>query len=61
MVEELKRDLASVLNRHNIDNQLNTPDFILADYIVRCLESFEEANKERNRWNGEKESHVQDL
>jgi len=35
--EALKKDLSSVLNKHSIDNSLDTPDFILADYLIDTL------------------------
>jgi hypothetical protein len=40
---ELIRDLAAVLNRHSRENYSNTPDFVLAEYLVNCLRSFETA------------------
>ena len=38
---ELRRDLSFVLNKHSIDNSLNIPDFILADYLIDCVISFD--------------------
>lgn len=34
---ELRHDLAVVLNQHRIDSQMNTKDWILADYLVLSL------------------------
>ena len=48
--EELSRDLASVLNRHNAENGSNTPDYILADYLVACLEAWNLAAQARDTW-----------
>ena len=35
--EELQRDLASVINKHSLDSGCDTPDFILAEYLVDML------------------------
>jgi hypothetical protein len=40
----------SIINRHNIEDGSNTPDFILADYLRDCLRAFNAATKERSRW-----------
>ena len=40
---ELIRDFAALLNRHSRENYSNTPDFILAEFLVHCLRSFETA------------------
>jgi hypothetical protein len=37
---EFVRDLATLLNRHNIESQSNTPDYVLAEYLVGCLEAW---------------------
>ncbi len=46
----LTRDLAEVLNRHGIDNKLETPDHILADYVVAVLRAGELAVRARYAW-----------
>jgi hypothetical protein len=35
-------DLQNTLNFHGIDNECNTPDYVLAAHLVRCLEAFKE-------------------
>jgi hypothetical protein len=45
-------DLTSLLNAHSTENGANTPDFILAKYMKRCLEAFEEAVNKRDDWYG---------
>jgi hypothetical protein len=39
--EYFRRELASLLNRYNIDNNMNTPDYILAEFVIRCLYAFD--------------------
>lgn len=33
-----------LMNSESVDNDLNTPDFILGEYLVDCLETFEKAH-----------------
>lgn len=49
---EFRRDLAAVLNRHSRENGSNTPDFILADYLLGCLEGFDRCASAREKWYG---------
>lgn len=48
----LHRDLKDVLNKHSAENESNTPDYILADHLINCLEIFNEAVKDRAGWYG---------
>ena len=43
-------DLEKLINEHSIDNDLNTPDYILADYLVNCLENYRKITEERENW-----------
>ena len=47
-----RRDLSEVLNKHSIENGSNTPDFILASYLTRCLSAWDDAVYARERWYG---------
>ena len=46
-------DLARVINKHSRENRSNTPDFILAGYLVNCLEAYEAAMERRKEWRSE--------
>lgn len=48
--EELKR----LINRHCRENESDTPDYILAQFLNSCLYIFERNVKERDRWYGHK-------
>lgn len=48
--KDFRTELASLINRHSLENGSNTPDFILADYLVRCLATFDECVLWRQRW-----------
>lgn len=45
-----RKDLEAVINRHSMENGSNTPDFILATYLIRCIENFDAATKCRESW-----------
>jgi len=47
-------ELASLLNKHGLDNNANTPDYVLARYLVRQLDNFRESTDERETWFGVK-------
>ncbi len=38
---KLQRELSAILNRASREGLSNTPDFILAEYLLNCLEAFE--------------------
>lgn len=47
------RDALEVLiNRYSVENGSNTPDFILKNFLVSCLEAFDAATNNRDRWYG---------
>jgi hypothetical protein len=48
----LDEALRAVLNRYSVENGSNTPDFILATYMLASLKAFETASLERERWYG---------
>jgi len=52
MNDEFVRELASLIDRYNLENESNTPDFILASYLNHCLKVFAETTKNREHWFG---------
>lgn len=51
-MNNLENELCSLLNRYCNENQSNTPDFILANYLVNCLDAFHKAVNARSLfWN----------
>lgn len=50
--ENLQRDLAEVLNYYSAEQGSDTPDFILATFLLRCLEAFNKASRARETWFG---------
>lgn len=43
-------ELRDLINRHSLENSSDTPDYILAAYLERCLLNFNETLTERTRW-----------
>lgn len=39
----LKKEIERAINAHSRESASDTPDFILAKYLIGCLEAFEEA------------------
>lgn len=48
--EAFRKDLEALLNRHSIDTAMNTPDFLLVLYIVKCLDAYKETKDLLDEW-----------
>lgn len=48
----LKKEITAVLNRYGQEGASNTPDFILAQYLLGCLAAFNTAVQQRETWYG---------
>jgi hypothetical protein len=48
----LADDLAAVLNKHCAENAANTPDFILAEFLIGSLEAWNQGTNRREEWYG---------
>ena len=51
-MSDLENDLTNLLNRYSQEDGSNTPDFILARYLLACLASFNTAVARRDWWYG---------
>lgn len=40
---EFNRELCHLINKYSIENHSNTADFVLANYLMGCLEAFNDA------------------
>lgn len=49
-MRQIKADLSSVINKYSIDAALETPDFILAEYIVENLLSIQKLGRALWKW-----------
>ena len=43
--EDFRKELASLLNRYGIDSGMNTPDYVLAEFIIRSLYALDSTTK----------------
>ncbi len=48
--ERMVRGFASLINCNSAENQSATPDFILGEYLMGCLETYERAVNQREAW-----------
>jgi hypothetical protein len=50
--EAIAREIAAVINRNSLENGSDTPDFLLADYLIGCLETYNSTLRAREKWYG---------
>ena len=48
----LSRELTSLLNYHSQEQFSDTPDYILAEYLMDCLRAYNAALQKRENWYG---------
>lgn len=48
----LSHRLSGLLNEYSMENNSDTPDFILAEYMLNCLTAFNLATHRREQWYG---------
>jgi hypothetical protein len=48
------KELEALINKHSVENESDTPDWILAKYIAGCLNTWNETVAARDRWWGHK-------
>lgn len=49
-VSTFEKELEHLINKHSMENGSDTPDFILAEYLVNQLEVFNRTIKRRTIW-----------
>lgn len=49
-MQSFERELEALLNQHSLENESNTPDFILARYMRECYDAFVRATNRRESW-----------
>ncbi|MEK6879811.1 MAG: hypothetical protein AABY22_09405, partial [Nanoarchaeota archaeon] len=49
-MSDFKKELQILINRFSKENGSNTPDFILAEYLISCLENFNKTVMCRQKW-----------
>jgi len=49
---DLRATIEEAINLVSRENESNTPDWVLAQYLMDCLKAFEIATKARDKWYG---------
>jgi hypothetical protein len=49
---EFQKELEHLINKHSMENGSNTPDYMLSEYLLRCLDNFNQTVQDRERWYG---------
>ncbi len=51
-MKEFQSELASLINKHSIENEVDMPDFLLAELLCRVIEAIGKPVKETLHWYG---------
>lgn len=51
-MSELEEKIRSAINSVSAENESDTPDYILAQYLSACLSAFNTATQQRETWYG---------
>lgn len=49
-MKKFRKELEQLINKCSMENGSDTPDFILAEYLVDCLKTFDKAIMTREKW-----------
>lgn len=47
-----EKELENLINSYSKENDSDTPDFILAKYLIDCLDAWNNATEQREAWYG---------
>lgn len=56
-----RKDLEKLMNVYSKENVSNTPDFVLAEYVLQALDAFDLATRARDEWFGRKPRSVRKI
>jgi len=45
-------ELETLINKYSVENDSNTPDFLLAEYLIGCLAAYSVTCLKRDTWYG---------
>ena len=49
-MDRFEEELRDLINRHSVESDSNTPDFVLAQYLRASLEAYNAATRRRGKW-----------
>lgn len=47
-----EKELEKLINKHSVENEVNMPDFILANMVVNFISNVGKSVKKRDKWLG---------
>lgn len=47
---EFVEELETLINKYSLENDSDTPDFLLAEYLRDCLDAYETLIQARDKW-----------
>ncbi len=51
-LDKFEKEIEALINRFSLENGSNTPDFLLAEYLRRCLANWNITTRAREAWYG---------
>lgn len=51
-METFEKELSALINKHSLENGSDTPDFLLAQFLIDCLKIWNKNIKARENWYG---------
>lgn len=52
MRNNLRKEIEAAINRNSAERGSNTPDYVLASFLEKCLLAFDEGVNHRDAWYG---------
>ena len=49
---DFKKELIHLLNKYSKESDSDTPDYMLAQYIINCLAALTQVTRVRDKWHG---------
>lgn len=53
-MKEIEKEITEIFNRHGLDTITDTPDYILADYVMTSLYAYLKTKSATEKWFGKK-------
>lgn len=53
-MKDLEKDIEVLMNQYNVDTMTDTPDFILASYVMTCLRNYMVTKTDTEAWFGKR-------
>ncbi len=50
IVSEFQKELSDLINKYSRENMSDTPDFILAEFLERCMIAYSIAATKKDQW-----------